>query len=125
MRRILAAIGLLACSGSAIAQYSGVELQRHMRSTNREQNIAAMYFIGGVVDTNSMVYNVQAFTLKEWDRTLFFCIPETIKLGDIYAVVKSRMDRPIVALTEPASTHVSRILREVWPCQNPPSDPQR
>ena len=114
---------VIACAalaaGSAFAQYSGAALQRDIQSTDREKNVAAIYFISGVVDQTTMISNTLSFTSESYDKTLFFCIPETVKLIDIYAVVKARMEKPLIALSEPAVTHVTRAVRDFWPCKKP------
>ena len=116
MKRLLAA-SLAVIASSAFGQYSGAALQRDIQSSDREKNIAAIYFISGVVDQTTMISNTLSFTSSSFDKTLFFCIPETVKLIDIYAVVKTRMESPTIALSEPAVTHVTRAVRDFWPCK--------
>jgi hypothetical protein len=116
MRHMLAIILVFAC-GSATAQYSGTELQRDILSSKREQQIAALYYVGGVIDQTAMIYNFLKLTGVQIDRTVFFCLPATAKLGDVFAVVKRRMESPDIKLSEPAVTHIMQAARAVWPCR--------
>ena len=116
MYKTLPAIVVLALSGQAEAQYSGAELQRDILSAKREQQIAALYYVGGVIDQTAMTYNYLKLTSAQVDRTAFFCLPPTAKLGDVFAVVKRRMESPELKLSEPAVTHVVQAARAVWPC---------
>lgn len=115
MRTILA-VAFAFVSGNAVAQYSGAELRRDILSEKREQQIAALYYVSGVIDQTSMTYNFLKLSGARFDRSAFFCLPETAKLGDVFAIVRRRMESPEVKLSEPAVTHIMRAVKAAWPC---------
>lgn len=108
---------LVAFSVPAMAQYTGADLQRDILSQKREQQMATLYYVGGVIDQTAMTYNFLKLASAPVDRTIFFCIPASAKLGDVFAVIKRRMEFPEIKLTEPAVTHIMQAARSVWPCR--------
>jgi hypothetical protein len=118
MLRALLACALSVTSAATLAQYTGAQFQRDIVSADRERQVAAAYFVGGVVDQTQLIANVLQLTGSgAYDKSLFFCIPSSAKLGDVIAIVKSRMSNPSIALSESAATHVTRAVRDVWPCR--------
>jgi hypothetical protein len=116
MIKIIASLCLLV-STVAEAQYLGTDFLADMQSSDQRRKAIAIGYINGVTDNMALMRNYTKFAVPEVDQGIFFCPPPSVKIGDIFSLVRQDMMKPSADLSQPAPTLIMITGRRVWPCK--------
>ena len=106
-RQVLCTIGfaLATSAGDVRGQefWDGNKLLQSMQSTNTNDRMIALGYIMGAVDMG---------------QSVAFCAPGSITAGQAHDMIKQHLENLPAARHLNASSHITYVMRQAWPCAN-------